>query len=648
MSAPMLKISYGGMELVKVPANRHFIRVGRSPDCEGVLRAPGVEPVSFLVRWNGAGHLNTENGYWSVTDLKDFPSAAREEHSWALLPGTRLNRDTIINGFHIIVEDEQLHGTAWDHPVFDGVQSILNSKFNVYRPSGDRACLEAVSIASAARTVLNVEHLSYTPFARIFESSEWINARWASNKVAIVKVKNSNMTRVFFNGEPIVASGAVLRIELDSMGIIQVHHGDRITVIRQVSPIPVPMSVRPNLVQNPAVASIIASAILTTGLAAGLLGTNRTDVVPKPKMPARTARIELKVQTIAPPIGEMPPDEPSRDPATNVQTAPQVIIPPPVEAPKPPPTTPEAQKPAAQKAQTDQRPPNAPEKAAVPQQAPMEPPKVAPAEVAKIDIQNRIVPNKPGRGGTDKKSASAAASPKKLSQSRSGLNNNSQSTNFNTVGLLGALQEPRTGSRVRADTLVDKGVVSRTMNGDKGNVAIRQPHQGVLEEQEMPVQNDKDIASASTRLSADQAFKETARGPIARENGDSKIGWGSGDGLLAGLAQTSIEGGGAGVKTTGGLKRADVLKALDTIRSQIKTCYDAALAANSQTKGRVVYEWTIAPAGSVTAIRLVKSQANSPVLEECVQDVLKGVVFPKATNGETTIVVYPFIFKKLK
>jgi TonB family protein len=62
--------------------------------------------------------------------------------------------------------------------------------------------------------------------------------------------------------------------------------------------------------------------------------------------------------------------------------------------------------------------------------------------------------------------------------------------------------------------------------------------------------------------------------------------------------------------------------------------------------GIVRLNFTINSAGSVSEVKILNSDVDSSILENCIINVIKGMSFPEAKNKMPTTVVYPFVFKR--
>ena len=116
---------------------------------------------------------------------------------------------------------------------------------------------------------------------------------------------------------------------------------------------------------------------------------------------------------------------------------------------------------------------------------------------------------------------------------------------------------------------------------------------------------------------------------------------GNGTGAGVGLGRSSAE---ESLQTAGGLDRETVRRVIAGYRGKIRICYDRSLAGNPNLGGRITYEWVISKNGPVDRAAVARSTASSGTLEQCVRSVIQSMIFPKAPNGSSTKVIYPFEF----
>jgi hypothetical protein len=96
--------------------------------------------------------------------------------------------------------------------------------------------------------------------------------------------------------------------------------------------------------------------------------------------------------------------------------------------------------------------------------------------------------------------------------------------------------------------------------------------------------------------------------------------------------------------------KADLTDAqiVDTVKahvSDVRTCYEDALKEDSETKGKLVIEFTVGSDGKVAATRKVESTLKSGAagkLEGCILNKAKGWPFPKPKGVGNVVFPYPF------
>ena len=98
-------------------------------------------------------------------------------------------------------------------------------------------------------------------------------------------------------------------------------------------------------------------------------------------------------------------------------------------------------------------------------------------------------------------------------------------------------------------------------------------------------------------------------------------------------------GGGKGLELTGpgSLTESQIEKALAKFLSKFQYCYEKALLGDASLGGNLVIQWNVTAAGRAGGGRVVKSQLNNNDLHTCVLRVLGEVPFPKPRGGEVTV-----------
>jgi len=100
------------------------------------------------------------------------------------------------------------------------------------------------------------------------------------------------------------------------------------------------------------------------------------------------------------------------------------------------------------------------------------------------------------------------------------------------------------------------------------------------------------------------------------------------------------------MEPTGHWNPAGVKATLDGASADIGACFDTALIADPDQRGRVVVEITIARYGSVSSLEVVENSVRDRRLVDCLLETLGGLTFPPPAGNETTI-EYAFTFDTL-
>jgi outer membrane biosynthesis protein TonB len=128
-------------------------------------------------------------------------------------------------------------------------------------------------------------------------------------------------------------------------------------------------------------------------------------------------------------------------------------------------------------------------------------------------------------------------------------------------------------------------------------------------------------------------------------------GGGGGPGLGGAITGTGGRGTGAGVGKSGGTMAKgssgkasrsleEVRLVLERAKGSLYAIYNRALRDDPALQGKVVFEFTIAPSGSVTAVRIVSSELKAPDLEQKLVARFRLLEF-KAEDVDTLITTWP-------
>lgn len=94
----------------------------------------------------------------------------------------------------------------------------------------------------------------------------------------------------------------------------------------------------------------------------------------------------------------------------------------------------------------------------------------------------------------------------------------------------------------------------------------------------------------------------------------------------------------------GGLTKEEIEAVIRANLAQIKACYERNLQGDRELAGRVKTNFSISPAGNVTAASIDSSTLGSPSTENCIVGAIKRWKFPLPRNNSSVQVKYPFVF----
>ncbi len=267
-----------------------------------------------------------------------------------------------------------------------------------------------------------------------------------------------------------------------------------------------------------------------------------------------------------------------------------------------------------------------------------------PLRVATVEIRNITPPPEPPKEIKEKEpqKTEKAASPSLKpvpGKPRSGLNNPSKPTDINTLGILGALKKTNR-ALIKPEDVLNQNIITESISGKEGKVVLKNPPSGVLSQEDQKKSNTQDLAQAATSIQGKEISLSNDQGLFVQPGS-----LGSGKGLIGkgldfGKIDENI------FQVSGGLDRETVRRVIFSYRGQIRTCFERALVTHPKLGGRLVFVWDIFVDGNVLSVEIKKTETRSPVLDSCVQGVIKNMKFPQAANGKNTKVIYPFIFQQ--
>ncbi len=100
------------------------------------------------------------------------------------------------------------------------------------------------------------------------------------------------------------------------------------------------------------------------------------------------------------------------------------------------------------------------------------------------------------------------------------------------------------------------------------------------------------------------------------------------------------------MKVQGFLNREEIAKVVNQHLREIQYCYEKNLLLNPSLAGKVIMEWTITTAGSVSVVKTAFNSLQSADVAMCVSAKIKEWRFPLPKGG-IVVVSYPFIFNSV-
>jgi TonB family protein len=94
----------------------------------------------------------------------------------------------------------------------------------------------------------------------------------------------------------------------------------------------------------------------------------------------------------------------------------------------------------------------------------------------------------------------------------------------------------------------------------------------------------------------------------------------------------------------GGLDKDTIFKVVKRHQSEIKFCYERALASDQKLAGKVTVAWTIDPTGAVSEANLAESTLDNANVEACVLERIRRWRFPEPVGGGVVAVSFPWVF----
>lgn len=599
----VLNITYKKNEVARFRITSPLILIGRSPLCDISLRVPGLNSVHFIFEWIGAGDFDSAKAVhdeWAVTEIGEKGLKSNEKNAGQSVRGTgAIFHDMPLQLGDLVfswVEDRLVEADLDKKLISQQIESI---KKGTAAASSKKLVpiLEVISINKEVDSVGAVQHIPFstprawnTPLLNSFAVTPRVQDGQRIARIQPPLNARSQLIRQGFGVEESTSA----TVDLGLHDVLHIEDKESEYYFRVVPKVYVPAARR--AIWSDPFYLISAFCVMIGAFGFFLIFRNvkneRQTIVAPPRI-AQVNIVEVKKET---PV-EKPPE-------------------PEIETPEPLPTPPAPE--VSESLRKDNLPRS--DQAMIPDKMPVTKQKIQAND--SVNVKN---------------------APKIVDRSKGSLDIPTEKSVVNRTGFLGALKRSKNVGMVKADQILDKGVVQDTVKGESAHFVVEQAASGMVNNQ---IRKSGDtLAAASTQLN----FKDkVGNGSLNADNGKNlREGFSASYGVSGegGLSDSGFDGM-VQAEIQGGLSRQDVQSAIRGYKAEIRTCFEKALRVKSGIGGRVSYKFQILAPGNVNWINVNKDDTNSASLVDCVQSVVKRIKFPVAKNGQSTIVIYPFQFAK--
>lgn len=605
----VLSIAYKGKEFARQRVSSPLILIGRSPLCEILLRAPGVRSVHFILEWIGEGEFRSESAFrdeWVLTEVEKIQNDSEKIHKKTTKGQGQIlhEKPSTIRDFTFSWVNDRLFESDLDKKIIS--QQVQDMETPNLNAKNSAPCvLEVISINSKLNSVSDVQHFSF------LKSSEWqtpVLNQFSAFPQVQSGVRSANLTLPKNYRSQLIHQGKrdaefnEKNITLFLHDILHVEGDDSEYYFRVVPKVIGPVTRR--AIWSDPFYLISVFCIIIGAFGFFLVFNNVKNEEQTIVVPPRIAQIEV-LETVKPKEIEKQETAPPRE----KETLPDIELPP------------EKVEKVVEKKPDESGMKKEAEKIAVQ--------KIAP--ISKVEIS-----------APDSKKVKNA--PKVVDKNKGSLDIPAEKAPVNKTGFLAAIKKNKKVGMVKADQIINNGLVADTVQGDKADFVLSQSQSGIVNNRYNKSGDALSAASTKSNMkdTVGSGSLNAGRGNVLKEGFKANYGI-SGEGGLSGNADfgSLME-----AQVEGGLDRASVQSAIRGYKSEIRTCYERALIVKAGVGGRVAYKFQITPSGKVEWINVHKNDVSSGTLVNCVQNVVKNIVFPKAKNGNSTIVIYPFQFER--
>lgn len=586
----IVSITIHGRELEKFVLSKQTLFIGRSPTADVILRARLVKPLHFVIEWLGSGAFDPNSGTWSIIDISGTSKKGASGEGMVL--GSEGAKFGAIE--FSFTKDELIESQLKKGVLSRSLDESVEGPKGSYQGGH---CLEIVSFRKDLEKIENVSHYNFSAKETIqspLKTYPLSSARWESPKEASLKLPRSSGAAQVVNRTELVFESLdqerVIKIGDQDIYFVQSEIYDYI--LRLVPRVRVPSRKSFHLDKTFFLLLLILVFLFSLSLIL-------------PHIPRRVDEVEIKERVARVEIFR---------PIEKVEEIPPL-----------------------------------PEK--IPDQNSLEVPKQVDSSVPKNQDESQKIKDLKGKLGA----ASQVNVSSPTEKQQAGLDVKSPPKKTNQLGVLGAIRAQGAGqakSQVKADQILpgrppseldtqgSQTLVARTKPGviAKSNVAGGVGSPGTT-----------NLESASTTMK--NSFVKNKSGSTVMATSQGSVlekGLPKSDGKdLVGSPSVGLEDGGS-VEVSGGLDRETVKNALKEYRWQIKNCFDRYLSGEKEKTlaGKLTFSWEITAAGDVIDTKPVHSDFKDSVFENCMKRILDRVIYPKAMNGQSTKIKYPWLFNQ--
>ncbi|MFZ9594969.1 MAG: AgmX/PglI C-terminal domain-containing protein [Bdellovibrionia bacterium] len=225
----ILKLSRSRLDIAHSPLTKPLMTIGRSPTCDILLRAPGIQAIHFIIEWLGSGTFQPNEGRWAITDI----SKSADESEGVVLG----DHPVEIHGLVFALEESHRESAA----EIGGVILENLSQSVAQEPQ----LLEVVQVRTDSGAIEEVNHFSLR--RGVFGKKRSISRDLKEFRLEIPKMSGETIVRILhselqgaeftLSGRRILSSGA---LSLKENELLKVHWQRREFYLRLVENIKAP------------------------------------------------------------------------------------------------------------------------------------------------------------------------------------------------------------------------------------------------------------------------------------------------------------------------------------------------------------------------------------------------------------------------